>query len=161
MVVENTNFEEKGNPSSEKKNLTSFNSYYRLWQTSRNNLQESTSYSYQYCKNYRKIFLGPKMLLKTQIFEKKGKLFTEKNFWCRFFSFYRVWQSSRDIIQGSTSYFYHCFIVYKSIFQELSVDENTKFWEKKANFRVKKSTWPFFSVLSSMTKLKEQYKRVH
>ena len=99
-----------------KKYLTSFNSYYRLWQTSRNNLKGSASYSYQYCMNYRRIFLGPKMLLKTQTFEKKGKLFTEKKIWCRFFSFYRVWQSSGDIIQGSTSSFYNCFIIYKSIF---------------------------------------------
>ena len=99
-----------------KKKLTSFNSYYRLWQTSRNNLQESTSHSYQYCINYSNIFLGPKMLLKTQIFEKKGKLFTEKKFWCRFFSFYRVWQSSGDMIEGSTSFFHHCFIIHKSIF---------------------------------------------
>ena len=40
-----------------KKYLTSFNSYYRLWQTSRNNLKGSARYSYQYCMNYRRIFL--------------------------------------------------------------------------------------------------------
>ena len=98
-----------------KQYLTSFTSYYRLWQTSRNNLQESASYSYQYCMNYRRIFLGPKRLLKTQIFEKKGNLFTEKNL-ASFFSFYRASQSSRDNIQGSKSDFCQCFKSYKGIF---------------------------------------------
>ena len=83
-VVENTIFEEKGNPSSEKKYLTSFNSYYRLWQTSRNNLKGSASYSYQYCMNYSRIFLGPKKLLKTQTFEKR-QAFHWKKIW-RLFS---------------------------------------------------------------------------
>ena len=40
----------------------------------------STSYSYQYCIIYRRTFLGPNRLLKTQIFEKKGKIFTDKKF---------------------------------------------------------------------------------
>ena len=36
------------------------------------------------------------------------------------------------------------------------VVENINFWKKKANFPVKKSNWPSFLVLSSMTNLKEQ-----
>ena len=35
------------------------------------------------------------------------------------------------------------------------------FLEKKANFPLKKITWPIFFVLSSMTKLKQQTERVH
>ena len=38
----------------------------------------------------------PKKLLKTQIFEKKGKLSSEKKFLACFFSHYRVWETSVD-----------------------------------------------------------------
>ena len=35
------------------------------------------------------------------------------------------------------------------------------FLEKKANFPLEKITWPIFAKLSSMTKLKQQFERVH
>ena len=35
------------------------------------------------------------------------------------------------------------------------------FWEKKGNFPLKKITWPIYSLLSSMTKLKQQIERFH
>ena len=35
------------------------------------------------------------------------------------------------------------------------------FLEKKANFPLKKITWQSFSVLSGMTKLKQQIERAH
>ena len=99
-----------------KKYLTSCNSYYRLWQTSRYNLKGSASTSYQYCMNYSRIFLGSKRLLKTQTFEKR-QAFHWKKYWCpSFFSFYRASQSSRDNIQGSKSDFYQCCKIYKGIF---------------------------------------------
>ena len=37
----------------------------------------------------------------------------------------------------------------------------TQSFEKKGIIPVKKKTWPIFSVLSSMTKLKEPFIRVH
>ena len=40
-------------------------------------------------------------MLKTQIFEKEGKLSTEEKFLDYFFSYYRVLQNSKDIFQGS------------------------------------------------------------
>ena len=70
----------KANFPVKKNELTSFNSFYRLWKTSRNNLQVSTSYSYQYCVIYRRIFLGRKRLLKTQTFEKR-QAFHWKKIW--------------------------------------------------------------------------------
>ena len=35
------------------------------------------------------------------------------------------------------------------------------FLEKKGNFPLKKITWPNYSLLSSMAKLKQQIERVH
>ena len=80
-----------------KKHLTSFNSYCRRWKTSRNNLQGSTSHSYQYCIRYRWTFLGPKMLLKTQILEKKRQPFQWKKLLDRFFACYRAWKTQGTI----------------------------------------------------------------
>ena len=45
----------------------------------------------------RAFFLGPKRLLRTQIFEKKkAKLPVKKNNVAYFFSYYRMWQISGD-----------------------------------------------------------------
>ena len=44
------------------------------------------------------------------------KLFSQWQKFLAHFSWYsRVWQTSRNILQGSTIYFYHCCIIYKSI----------------------------------------------
>ena len=75
------NFWRKRQPFQWKKELTIFNSYHCLWRTSRNKLQGSTSFSYQCCINYRRLFWGTVRLMKTQIFEKKKQTFQWKNFW--------------------------------------------------------------------------------
>ena len=61
--------------------LACFFSHYGVWQTSRDNIWWSTRYSDVYCGSYSNNSVTPKKLLKTQSFEKKGKLSSEKSFW--------------------------------------------------------------------------------
>ena len=115
-------------------------------------------------KKHREEYIGVHRVLDapTQLFEKKGNLFTEKIVWRLFSSFYRVWQSSRDSLHGTTSCYYHCFVYYESIFLGTNRLMKTQiFREEKANFPVKKVTSPIFSVLSSTIKLKELFISVH
>ena len=62
-------------------------------------------------------FLGPMKLLKTQVFWKKKPSFQrKKKIVVYFFSYYRVWQTSRDNLYGSNRFSdNHCGF-YKSIF---------------------------------------------
>ena len=83
--------------------MAHFSSYYRVWQSSRNNIQESTSYSYHYCINYRNNFSGPKRLLKVQVFEKRRQSFQWKKI-DQFSACYRVWQNSRNNLKRSMRY---------------------------------------------------------
>ena len=50
----------------------------RMWQTSGDNFWGSTWYFDNYCGSYRNNSVTPKKLLKTQFFEKKGKLSSEE-----------------------------------------------------------------------------------
>ena len=50
----------------------------------------TTLYPENYCASYKINFLGPKRLLKTQIFEKKGYLSSEEKILANFFSYYRT-----------------------------------------------------------------------
>ena len=53
-------------------------------------------YSGKYCASYKIISSGPTRLLYTQSFKIKDYLSTEEKIWVFFFSYYRVWQISRD-----------------------------------------------------------------
>ena len=55
--------------------MSHFSSYYRVWQKWRNKLWGSTSYFDIYSGSYKSIYFGPKLLLKTQSFEKKRQSF--------------------------------------------------------------------------------------
>ena len=75
----------------------------------------------------------------------------------KFFSYYRVWQTSSNNLLGSTRYYDIQCASYKII----SVTPNrllkTQIFEKKAIFPAKKIFRPFFLVLSSRTDVKEQF----
>ena len=84
-----------------KKSLAHFFPFYPLRPTSTNFLWGSTRYFGTFDASYKTNSLTTKRLLKTQIFEKKGNLSSEKIL-THFISLYRVWQTSRDNLQGST-----------------------------------------------------------
>ena len=81
-----------------------FSLYHRLSQTSGNNFMGSTSYFDNYFITYKGIFLGPKRLLKTQIFEKRKSFQWWKDIEL-FSSFYRTWQMSGNNVWESTRFF--------------------------------------------------------
>ena len=151
----------KANFPVKKNELTNFNSFYRLWQTSGNKLQVSTSYSYQYCMNYRRTFLGPNRLLKTQIFEKKGKLFTEKKFGVYFSRFIECDKAQETKYKGPQAIFIIALQFLRACLGTKRLMKTQKFEKKRQTFQWKKLRDQFFSVLLSMTKLKEQIIRVH
>ena len=105
------------------------------------------SYSVLYCGTYRSILLGPKRLLRTQIFEKKAKLPVRKKFWPMFSPII-----GHDKCQWA---------LYKrpiKIWEKRGRYEQTS--EKKFVFAVTIIFGPFFLVFSSVTELKEHFKRV-
>ena len=83
-----------------KKKLTGFNSYYRLWQTSRNNLQGSTSYFYHCFIIYKSIFQELRGWWKHKNLREKGKLSSEKNYLKISFPYNRAWQNSSNKLKG-------------------------------------------------------------
>ena len=74
-------FKKKGKFSSEEKMLANFLAHSGVWQTSVNTLYGSTKFFDNSCGSHRINSVTPKKLLKTQTFEKKGKLSSEKSFW--------------------------------------------------------------------------------
>ena len=63
---------------------------YRVSQTSSNILLGSARYYVNHCVSYKIISVTPKMLLKTQIFDKEDYFSIEKIIPADFFSYYRV-----------------------------------------------------------------------
>ena len=139
-------FEKKGKSSSEEKFLSNFLAHSGVWQTSVNTLYGSTKFFDNYCGSYRINSVTPKKLLKTQIFEKRQTL-KWKEFLACFFSHSRVWKTSGDKIRGSTRYsdFYCGSYSVNSVTPKKLL--KTQLFEKKANFPVKKSFWPVFSLI--------------
>ena len=139
-------FEKKiGKLASEEKILASFLAHSRVWQTSFNTLYGSTKYFDNYCGSYRNNSVTPKKLLKTQIFEKKGKLSSEKKFMACFFSHSRVWQTSGDNMWGSTRFpdIYCGSYSVNSVTPEKLL--KTQIFENKGKLSSEKSFWPVFS----------------
>ena len=97
-------FEKKGKLSSEEKISAKFLAHSRVWQTSVITLYGSTKYFGNYCGSYKTNSVTPKEFLKTQFFERKGKLSSEKKFLACFFSQSRVCRSSGDSLWGSTRF---------------------------------------------------------
>ena len=145
-------FEKKAKTSSEEKILANFLAHSGVWKTSVNTLYGSTKYFDNYCGSYRNNSVTPKKL-KTQIFEEKGKLSSEKKFLACFFAHSRAWQTSVNSIWGST----RCFDIYCGSYSVNTVTPKkllkTQLFEKKANFPVKKRFSPFFGAFWSVTNL--------
>ena len=84
-------------------------------------------------------------MLKTQVFEKKGKLSSEEKILAKFLAHSGVWQTSVNTLYGSTKFFDN----YCGSYRINSVTPKkllkTQTFEKKANFPVKKSFWPVSS----------------
>ena len=140
--------------------MTSFNSYYRLSETSRNNLKGSASYSYQYCMNYRRIFLGPKRLLKTRTSEKKRQPFQwKKNVW-PIFPVLLSKKNSWNSLWRSTKFFDIYCGFHKSIFQDLRGCWKHKFLKKRQPFQWRKDFGLHFPVLSNMTYVRKLFLRL-
>ena len=117
---------------------TSFNSYYHLWQTSRNNSQGSANYSYPYCMNYR-VFLGPKMLLKTQFFEKKKQSFHWKKNWRLLSRFIERHKAQETIYKGPKAIFTNALKFIRAFLRNWEVDENISFFRKKGKLSIEQN----------------------
>ena len=144
------------------KNLAHFSSYYRVWQPSRNNLQECTSSSYHYCIKSRSNFSGPKRLLKTQNFEKKRQKFQWKKMIRQVFLVLSgVISPKKHFKRVHTPFLLLQFNLYLHFFKTSEVVENKLFWKKRQTFRWRKNVGLFFSVLSNMKNVKKQFIRVH
>ena len=143
----------KGNLSSEEMILANFLAHSRVSQTSVNTLYGSTKYFDNYSGSYRINSVTPKKLLKTQIFEKKGKLSSEEKILANFLAHSRVGQTSVNTLYGSTKYFDN----YSGSYRVNSVTPNkllkTQLFEK-SNFPVRKSFWPVFSLILECDKPK-------
>ena len=125
--------------------MAHFSSYYRVWRSSRNKIQESTSYSYHYSINYRINFSGPKRLLKVQVFEKRRQSVQWKKL-TNFPSFIEydkthgtIWNAPWGILSiylGSNKI--------NSLGPKMLLKKQT-FDRKKAIFPMKKVLWILFS----------------
>ena len=98
------------------------------------------------------ISVTPNRFLKTQIFEKKS-LFPAKNFSAHIFLYYRVGQTSKNNLEGSTVYSGSYWARYKIIslgptrsFEKIS--------QKKYIFPMKNNFGQFFLVLPNMADLR-------
>ena len=84
-----------------------------------------------------------------------------KNNLAIFFTYYRVWQTSSNILLGSTRYYCNHCAVYKIIFvTPKTLLKTQSFEEKRLFFQRKKFLGHFFLVQSKMKNLKEQIRRV-
>ena len=102
-----------------------------------------------YYGSYKIISSAYERLLKTQFFEKKGNLPSEEKTMGPFFSFFQVWQTSKEGLLGS-SRFFHRFCV-GNYTNSLGPTRLLKSWKhnflgKKSYFPVKESLWPTLSI---------------
>ena len=91
---------------------------------------------------------------------KKRQTFHWKNTLAYFFSYYRTWKKSRGILEGSTMYFdKNCAIVnIISSGPKRSIETNIS---TNSRFHNYKRFSPFLLVLPSVTKVTENFRRVH
>ena len=138
-------FEKKGKLSSEKKFLACFLSHSRVWQTSGDNIRVSTRFFDFYCGSYSVNSVTPKKLLKTQLFEKKGKFSSEEKILANFLAHSGVWQTSVNTLYGPTKFFDN----YCGSYRINSVTPKkllkTQSFEKKGKLSSEKSFWPVLS----------------
>ena len=145
-----------------KKFLFYFLPNYRVWQTSGDNLWGSTWFFDNYCGSYRNNSVTPKKLLKTQFFEKKGKLSSEEKFLAIFLAHSRVWQSSVNTLYGSTKYFDNRCGRYRINSVTPTRLLKTQIFERKGKLSSEKMFLArFFLAFSSVTDLRDQFLNIH
>ena len=97
-----------------------------------------------YCGIYKSIFLGPKRLLKTQSFEKKGNLSIDKKLWRIFPRSIEYDKPKGTIYKGPQGILTITVEIIRAFFETYRLLK-TQIFEKKAVFPVKKILWPTFS----------------
>ena len=102
-------------------------------------------YSDSYCASHKIISLGPARSMET--ISQKKDIFPMKNNSGHFFSYYRVWQTSGNILLGSIRYYGNRCASYKIISVTPNKLLKTQFFEKKAIFPAKKFFRPTFSCI--------------
>ena len=91
----------------------------------------------------KNIFFRTWEVVENTIFEKKtSNVSSEEKFMAPFFSFYRVSQASKNSLQGYSRFFRHYYVCYKINSLGPRRLLKTHFFERNANFPVKKSFWP-------------------
>ena len=118
-------------------------------------------YSDRYWASFKINSLGPSGLMEK--FSQKKYIFSRwKTILVNFFSYYRVWQTSGNILLGSTWYYGIRCASYLIIFVTPNRLLKTQFFEKKRLFFRRKSFFrPIFLVFSSTTDVSEQFISVH
>ena len=114
-----------------------------------------------YYGSYKIISSAHERLLKTQFFRKKGNLSSEEKIMAPFFSYYRVWQTSKDSLYRSSRFFDHYWVCYKMKSLGPRRLLNSQVFGKKADFPVKKRFWPIFSHFIEHNKGQEIFLRDH
>ena len=124
-----------------------FFSHSRVWHTSGDNIWGSTRYFDNYCGSYRVNSVTHKKLLKTQLFERKGKFSSDEKISAIFLAHSGVWQTSVNTLIGSAKFFdNYCgshrinSVIPKKLLK-------TKTFEKKGKLSSEKSFWPVFSLI--------------
>ena len=116
-----------------------------MWQTSEDNLWGSTRYSDNYCGSYRVNSVTHKKLLKTQNFEKKGKLSSEKKFWTVFSPILECDKPEGRICEYLQSILTIAFEVRGLILLHLWSCWKHKILKKKGKLSSEKKFWTVFS----------------
>ena len=129
-----------------------------MWQTSGDILWGSKRYFDSYCGNYEIISVTITILLKTQIFEKKGFFFSEEK-WTVFLKLSSM-INLKEHFMGSTRFSgtYYGINKTSSWGPRKSIETNIS---KNRPFTITKTFGPFLVVLSSVTSLGKQYMGVH
>ena len=98
-----------------KRFLALFLSFHQTYQSSGNNFWGSKRFFDSYCGSYIIISSGLERLLKTQFLKKKtGNISSEEKLMAPFLSFYRVSQTSKDSLLGSSRFFHQycgCYMI--------------------------------------------------
>ena len=153
-------FDKKRETFQWKKIFGHFFSYYRVWQISGNNLWGSIRYSGNYCGSIKINILGPKMLLKTQIFQKKCRLSKEGKILAHFSRNIEHDKYRETFYKSSEGNLTYNMQMIRSFLWDIrGRKEQTS--EKKAFFKMAKHFGPFFLVLSKVTNLNKHLTRVH
>ena len=139
-------------------NILVFFMYYWTWQTPKINLKGYIRCFDKFCANYMIISSEPKKS-RTKFSTVKAVVPLKWRF-RPFFSHYWLWQTSSNLLLGSTNFFGKCGASYRIISLTPKRMLETQIFEKKAVPPMENNLRQTFLVLSNMTNLRKQYIRV-